>query len=117
MDQSVGQIFQGIVEGSQKLVAEKVDAAGKRPKIKVIVGGAPVAEDFARSIGADGYAPDSMWNFKGPFGMIEHGGRLQNGNLWRVIRLTARCLSECSKAESRNREEIKDAMEALHLHA
>ena len=32
---------------------------GLREKIKVIVGGAPVSEDFAESIGADGYAPDA----------------------------------------------------------
>jgi 5-methyltetrahydrofolate--homocysteine methyltransferase len=27
--------------------------------VKVIVGGAPVTEDFARQIGADGFAPDA----------------------------------------------------------
>jgi len=32
---------------------------GLREKIKVIVGGAPINEDFAESIGADGYAPDA----------------------------------------------------------
>jgi 5-methyltetrahydrofolate--homocysteine methyltransferase len=36
-----------------------LEAAGKRSKVKVIVGGAPVTEIFARSIGADGYAPDA----------------------------------------------------------
>jgi 5-methyltetrahydrofolate--homocysteine methyltransferase len=36
-----------------------LEASGKRAKVKVIVGGAPVTEDFARSIGADGYAPDA----------------------------------------------------------
>ncbi|HSL30996.1 MAG TPA: corrinoid protein [Anaerolineales bacterium] len=36
-----------------------LEAAGKRSQVKVIVGGAPVTEDFARSIGADGYAPDA----------------------------------------------------------
>jgi len=45
--------------GQMKNTLEALDAAGKRPKIKVIVGGAPVTEDFARSIGADGYAPDA----------------------------------------------------------
>ena len=35
------------------------DAAGKRPKVKVIVGGAPVTEDFAHRIGADAYAADA----------------------------------------------------------
>jgi 5-methyltetrahydrofolate--homocysteine methyltransferase len=45
--------------GSMKTTLEALDAAGKRPKVKVIVGGAPVTEDFARLIGADGYAADA----------------------------------------------------------
>lgn len=32
---------------------------GLREKIRIIVGGAPVDEQFARSISADGYAPDA----------------------------------------------------------
>ena len=45
--------------GHMKDVLNALDAAGKRSKVKVIVGGAPVTEEFARSIGADGYAPDA----------------------------------------------------------
>ena len=45
--------------GSMKTTLEALDAAGKRPKVKVIVGGAPVTEGYARSIGADGYAADA----------------------------------------------------------
>ena len=33
--------------------------AGLREKVKVIVGGAPVTQEFADEIGADGYAPDA----------------------------------------------------------
>lgn len=44
---------------NMKNTLEALDAAGKRPKVKVMVGGAPVTEDFARTIGADGYAPDA----------------------------------------------------------
>ena len=33
--------------------------AGLRDNVKIIVGGAPVTEDYARNIGADGYAPDA----------------------------------------------------------
>jgi 5-methyltetrahydrofolate--homocysteine methyltransferase len=33
--------------------------AGLRDQVKVIVGGAPITEDFASQIGADGYAPDA----------------------------------------------------------
>ncbi len=32
---------------------------GLRDKIKIIVGGAPISEQFAKSIGADGYAPEA----------------------------------------------------------
>jgi 5-methyltetrahydrofolate--homocysteine methyltransferase len=45
--------------GHMKNTLDALDAAGKRPKVKVIVGGAPVTEDFAHLIGADGYAPDA----------------------------------------------------------
>jgi 5-methyltetrahydrofolate--homocysteine methyltransferase len=45
--------------GHMKETLDALDASGKRPKVKVIVGGAPVTEDFARRIGADGYAPDA----------------------------------------------------------
>jgi len=34
--------------------------SGLRDKVKVIVGGAPVSEEFARSIGADGYGADGF---------------------------------------------------------
>jgi 5-methyltetrahydrofolate--homocysteine methyltransferase len=45
--------------GQMKDTLNALEAAGKRSKVKVIVGGAPVTEDFARQIGADGYAPDA----------------------------------------------------------
>ena len=45
--------------GHMKDALDALDAAGKRPKVKVMIGGAPVTEDFARIIGADGYAADA----------------------------------------------------------
>ena len=33
--------------------------AANVPNLKVLIGGAPVTEDFAKQIGADGYAPDA----------------------------------------------------------
>lgn len=36
-----------------------LEEAGLRARVKVLVGGAPVTEPYARSIGADGYAPDA----------------------------------------------------------
>jgi len=40
-------------------VVEALDKAGLRPGVKVLVGGAPVTAQFARNIGADGFAPDA----------------------------------------------------------
>ncbi len=38
---------------------ESLKAAGLRDKVKVMIGGAPVTQDFATQIGADGFAPDA----------------------------------------------------------
>jgi 5-methyltetrahydrofolate--homocysteine methyltransferase len=38
---------------------EALKAAGLRDQVKVMVGGAPVTEEFAKSIGADAFAPDA----------------------------------------------------------
>ena len=39
---------------------QALDESGLRDKVKVIVGGAPVSEEFAQSIGADGYGADGF---------------------------------------------------------
>src|SRR5512137_766035 len=39
-----------------KVTVEALKAAGVRERVKVLVGGAPVTEGYAREIGADGYA-------------------------------------------------------------
>jgi corrinoid protein of di/trimethylamine methyltransferase len=44
----------------QKKVIEELDRAGLREGVKVMVGGAPVSQAFAESIGADGYAQDAV---------------------------------------------------------
>jgi len=44
----------------QKDVVEAVADLGLAGKIKVIVGGAPVSEKWARDIGADGYSQDAV---------------------------------------------------------
>jgi 5-methyltetrahydrofolate--homocysteine methyltransferase len=36
-----------------------LEEAGLRDQVKVMVGGAPVTDSFAKQIGADGYAPDA----------------------------------------------------------
>jgi 5-methyltetrahydrofolate--homocysteine methyltransferase len=40
-------------------VIEALEVAGVRDRVKVLVGGAPVTEEFAASIGADGYGRDA----------------------------------------------------------
>ncbi len=42
-----------------KKVIDMLAARGLRDRVKVIVGGAPLNEKFARDIGADGYGADA----------------------------------------------------------
>jgi 5-methyltetrahydrofolate--homocysteine methyltransferase len=44
---------------NMKVTIEALKAAGLRDQVKVMIGGAPVTEDFAKSIGADAFAPDA----------------------------------------------------------
>ena len=44
----------------QRQVIAALEEAGLRPWVKVMVGGAPVTEDWAREIGADGYSQDAI---------------------------------------------------------
>jgi 5-methyltetrahydrofolate--homocysteine methyltransferase len=42
------------------LVIEALKQFGLREKVKVVIGGAPVTNDFSKKVGADGYAPDAI---------------------------------------------------------
>jgi 5-methyltetrahydrofolate--homocysteine methyltransferase len=44
---------------NMKTTIEALKAAGLRDQVKVIIGGAPVTEAYARDIGADGFATDA----------------------------------------------------------
>jgi 5-methyltetrahydrofolate--homocysteine methyltransferase len=44
---------------NMKLVLAALKEAGVREQVKVMIGGAPVTDSFAKEIGADGYAPDA----------------------------------------------------------
>lgn len=44
---------------SMKATIDAISAAGLREKVKVIIGGAPVTQEYADKIGADGFAPDA----------------------------------------------------------
>jgi len=75
VDVSADQFVEAVHEYSPNIVAmsalltttmpgmkdtiEALEAAGVRDGIKVMIGGAPVTQDYADEIGADGYAPDA----------------------------------------------------------
>jgi 5-methyltetrahydrofolate--homocysteine methyltransferase len=42
-----------------KKTVESLDASGVRENLKIMIGGAPVNQEFADKIGADAYAPDA----------------------------------------------------------
>ena len=44
---------------NMQTVIDALKNAGVRDSVKVMVGGAPVTEQFAKQIGADGYSPDA----------------------------------------------------------
>jgi 5-methyltetrahydrofolate--homocysteine methyltransferase len=44
---------------NMKIVIDSLRAAGFQGQFKVMIGGAPVTEDYARQIGADGFAVDA----------------------------------------------------------
>ncbi len=44
---------------SMSTTVKALEEAGLREKVKVMVGGAPVTDEFAKRIGADGYSPDA----------------------------------------------------------
>ena len=44
---------------NMKSVVDNLQTQGVRNNVKVIIGGAPVTQNFADEIGADGYAPDA----------------------------------------------------------
>lgn len=44
---------------NMKVTLDALKAAGVRERIKVMIGGAPITQEFARQVGADGYAPDA----------------------------------------------------------
>lgn len=58
----------------QKKLIEALEEAGLRSKVKVMVGGAPVTESFAREIGADGYAEDAISAVGAAFRLMDAPG-------------------------------------------
>lgn len=44
---------------NMKATIQSLEEAGVRDQVKIIIGGAPITEEYAQQIGADGYAPDA----------------------------------------------------------
>jgi len=42
-----------------RTVIETIEKAGLREQVKIMIGGAPITDNFAKEISADGYAPDA----------------------------------------------------------
>jgi corrinoid protein of di/trimethylamine methyltransferase len=59
---------------NQKAVIEALDDVGLRPKVKVIIGGAPVTRAWAEKIEADGFAEDAIGAVAEAKRMIGAGG-------------------------------------------
>jgi 5-methyltetrahydrofolate--homocysteine methyltransferase len=57
-----------------KAVVNLVGERGLSDKVKVIVGGAPLSEEFAQSIGAQGYAYDAANAVEKVMALMEEGG-------------------------------------------
>lgn len=45
---------------NQRTLIEELEKSGNRGKFKVMVGGAPVTNDWANEIGADGFSEDAI---------------------------------------------------------
>ena len=55
----------------QKKLIEAIDQAGLKGQVKVMIGGAPVTENYAKEIGADGYAEDAISAVNMAFRLID----------------------------------------------
>jgi corrinoid protein of di/trimethylamine methyltransferase len=55
----------------QRTLIEALKDAGLRDKVKVMIGGAPVTESYAKEIGADGYAEDAISAVEMAFRLID----------------------------------------------
>jgi 5-methyltetrahydrofolate--homocysteine methyltransferase len=44
---------------NMSVIVKAIEAAGIRDQVKIIVGGAPITDEYAAQIGADGFAPDA----------------------------------------------------------
>jgi 5-methyltetrahydrofolate--homocysteine methyltransferase len=58
---------------NMKTVIESIQQAGLRDKVRVIIGGAPVTQEYATSIGADGYSADASQAVRVSLSLLKPG--------------------------------------------
>jgi 5-methyltetrahydrofolate--homocysteine methyltransferase len=61
-------------------VVKQLEQKGIREQVKVIIGGAPTSEDFAREIGADSYGKDAFAAIREAEKFFNTGGEKKNGS-------------------------------------
>ncbi len=61
-------------------VVKQLEQKGLREQVKVLIGGAPTSEDFAREIGADGYGKDAFAAIREAEKFFNTGGEKKNGS-------------------------------------
>jgi methanogenic corrinoid protein MtbC1 len=72
----------------QKDVVEALERHGLRPRVKIIIGGAPVTESWAKEIGADAYGRDAMEAVTLAKSLMATPSRLSVGTEGRIARGT-----------------------------
>jgi len=63
-------------------IIEAVREAGLRKKVKIIIGGAPVTQNFAYEVKADGYSPDAVSAVELVNSLLKKGRKFETGSLW-----------------------------------
>lgn len=61
-------------------VVKQLEKRGLREQVKVLIGGAPTSEDFAKEIGADSYGKDAFAAIREAEKYLKAGGELKNGS-------------------------------------
>ena len=56
---------------NMKSTIQQIADAGMRDQVKIVIGGAPVTQEFADKVGADGYAPDATGAVRLVRGFVE----------------------------------------------
>ena len=64
--------------GEIKTVVAEIDKAGIRPGVQIMIGGAPITEEYSTSVGADAYAPDGTSAAEKAIELVRRSGTNKN---------------------------------------